>query len=105
MHATAMKHLKSGAAAAAMVLGAFSASGAASAQPNAPVAAGPTDIAGVVTGRNGPEAGGWVIAETSDLPTNFTRIVVSDDRGRCVMPDLPRANYSVWVRGYGLIDS
>jgi hypothetical protein len=63
------------------------------------------DIAGVVTGAAGPEAGVWVIAETSDLPTKFVRIVVTDDRGRYVMPDLPKARYDVWVRGYGLVDS
>jgi hypothetical protein len=63
------------------------------------------DIAGVVTGPSGPEAGVWVIAETSDLPTKFARIVVTDDRGRFLVPDLPAANYSVWVRGYGLVDS
>ncbi|HEU0106272.1 MAG TPA: carboxypeptidase-like regulatory domain-containing protein, partial [Vicinamibacteria bacterium] len=63
------------------------------------------DIAGVVTGAAGPEAGVWVIAETSDLPTRFVRIVVTDDRGRYVLPDLPKAGYDVWVRGYGLVDS
>ena len=63
------------------------------------------DIGGVVTGPRGPEAGVWVIAETTDLPTKFVRIVVTDDRGRYVVPDLPKANYSVWVRGYGLVDS
>jgi hypothetical protein len=63
------------------------------------------DIGGVVTGPGGPEAGVWVIAETSDLPTKFVRIVVTDGRGRYVLPDLPGANYSVWVRGYGLVDS
>src|SRR5262245_42336445 len=63
------------------------------------------DIGGTVTGANGPEAGVWVIAETSDLPTRFVRIVVTDDRGRFLLPDLPKANYSVWVRGYGLVDS
>jgi hypothetical protein len=63
------------------------------------------DIGGVVTGPNGPEAGVWVIAETTDLPTKFAKIVVTDDRGRYVMPELPNANYSVWVRGYGLVDS
>ncbi|MGH7699315.1 MAG: carboxypeptidase-like regulatory domain-containing protein [Gemmatimonadales bacterium] len=63
------------------------------------------DIAGVVTGPNGPEAGVWVIAETAELPTKFVRIVVTDDRGRYLLPDLPRATYSVWVRGYGLVDS
>src|SRR5262245_28464037 len=63
------------------------------------------DIGGVVTGPSGPEAGVWVIAETMDLPTRFARIVVTDDQGRYVVPDLPKATYSVWVRGYGLVDS
>jgi hypothetical protein len=63
------------------------------------------DIGGVVTGPRGPEAGVWVIAETTDLPTKFSRTVVTDDRGRYLVPDLPKANYSVWVRGYGLVDS
>ena len=63
------------------------------------------DIGGVVTGPNGPEAGVWVIAETRDLPTKFVKIVVTDDQGRYCLPDLPKANYSVWVRGYGLVDS
>ena len=62
-------------------------------------------ITGVVQGRQGPEAGVWVIAETKDLPTNFIKIVVTDDQGRFVLPDLPNASYSVWVRGYGLVDS
>jgi hypothetical protein len=73
----------------------------AAAQP----AAGPSEIAGVVNGPNGPEAGVWVIAETADLPTRFARIVVTDGQGRYLVPDLPRATYSVWVRGYGLVDS
>ena len=63
------------------------------------------DIAGVVTGPNGPEAGVWVIAETHDLPTKFVRIVVTDDQGRYLIPALPKATYAVWVRGYGLVDS
>ena len=63
------------------------------------------DIGGVVTGPRGPEAGVWVIAETTDLPTKFTRIVVTDEEGRYLLPDLPKAGYSVWVRGYGLVDS
>ena len=63
------------------------------------------DIGGVVTGPNGPEAGVWVIAETTDLPTRYTKSVVTDDQGRYVIPDLPLGNYQVWVRGYGLVDS
>jgi hypothetical protein len=63
------------------------------------------DIGGVVTSRFGPEAGVWVIAETTDLGTRFAKIAVTDERGRYVIPDLPRANYKVWVRGYGLVDS
>ena len=63
------------------------------------------DIGGVVTGASGPEAGVWVIAETTDLPTKFARIVVTDDQGRYVLPDMPTATYNVWVRGYGLVDS
>ena len=63
------------------------------------------DIGGVVTSTKGPEAGVWVIAETTDLPTRFTKMVVTDDQGRYVIPDLPKANYNVWVRGYGLVDS
>jgi hypothetical protein len=71
--------------------------------PAAPI--DPDDIGGNVAGPNGPEAGVWVIAETTELPTRFIRIVVTDDRGRYVLPDLPRASYDVWVRGYGLVDS
>jgi hypothetical protein len=63
------------------------------------------DIGGVVAGANGPEAGVWVIAETNNLPTKFAKIVVTDDQGRYLIPDLPKATYDVWVRGYGLIDS
>src|SRR5262245_7603500 len=63
------------------------------------------DIGGVVTGANGPEAGVWVVAETRDLPTRYIKIVTTDDRGRYVIPDLPRANYDIWIRGYGLVDS
>ena len=65
----------------------------------------PDDIGGVVQGAKGPEAGVWVIAETTDLPTKFVRIVVTDDQGRYLIPDLPKATYSVWARGYGLVDS
>jgi hypothetical protein len=62
-------------------------------------------ISGTVTSPRGPEAGVWVIAETTELPTKFAKIVVTDDKGRYLIPDLPLADYSVWVRGYGLVDS
>jgi hypothetical protein len=71
----------------------------------AAVAIDKDDIGGVVSGPNGPEAGVWVIAETSELPTKYAKMVVTDDQGRYVIPDLPTANYQVWVRGYGLVDS
>src|SRR5207237_1013513 len=73
--------------------------------PQANVAVDNDDIGGVVTGPRGPEAGVWVIAETRDTPTRLIKSVVTDDRGRFLLPDLPKANYDVWVRGYGLIDS
>jgi hypothetical protein len=66
---------------------------------------GKQDIAGVVASSKGPEAGVWVIAETTELRTKFVRIVVTDDHGRYLIPDLPQANYRVFVRGYGLLDS
>ena len=92
---------------AAMSIAAFSAAlpQPSMAQQAAAVAIDGDDIGGVVTGPNGPEAGVWVIAETTDLPTKFARMVVTDDQGRYVIPDLPSANYQVWVRGYGLVDS
>jgi hypothetical protein len=81
-------------------------------RPAQPQAAAPAqvqidgdDIGGVVTSRFGPEAGVWVIAETRDLGTRFARSVVTDERGRYVIPDLPKAKYKLWVRGYGLVDS
>jgi hypothetical protein len=63
------------------------------------------DISGTVASGNGPEAGVWVIAETTDLPTKYAKVVVTDDSGRYLIPELPKASYSVWVRGYGLVDS
>src|SRR4030095_11852447 len=73
--------------------------------PQAVVAVDNDDIGGVVTGPKGPEAGVFVIAETRDTPTRLIKSVVTDDRGRYLIPDLPKGNYDVWVRGYGLIDS
>jgi hypothetical protein len=74
-------------------------------QPSAPPAIDPDDIGGTVSGPKGPEAGVWVIAETRDLGVRYIKSVVTDDRGRYVVPDLPAASYSVWARGYGLVDS
>ncbi|HKD07304.1 MAG TPA: carboxypeptidase-like regulatory domain-containing protein [Bryobacteraceae bacterium] len=75
------------------------------AQQNLGIKVKPVDIGGVVASANGPEAGVWVIAETTDLPTRYIKEVVTDDRGRFLIPDLPAARYSVWARGYGLVDS
>lgn len=75
------------------------------AQQNANVQIDADDIGGVVTSSKGPEAGVWVIAETTELPTRYIKEVVTDDRGRYLIPDLPKAKYSVWARGYGLLDS
>src|SRR5215475_12880794 len=68
---------------------------------------GSNDIGGVVTSAKGPEAGVWVIAETTGLGTKrYAKIVVTDDQGRYLLPSLPPgAQYNVWVRGFGLIDS
>ncbi|ACL57262.1 carboxypeptidase-like regulatory domain-containing protein [Methylobacterium nodulans] len=73
--------------------------------PTSKVAISASDIGGTVVSEHGPEAGVWVIAETRDLPTRFAKIVVTDDQGRFVIPDLPAATYRVWTRGYGLVDA
>ncbi|MGH9144722.1 MAG: carboxypeptidase regulatory-like domain-containing protein, partial [Vicinamibacterales bacterium] len=69
--------------------------------PGAAVAVDADDLGGVVSTAGGPEAGVWVIAETADLPTKYVKIVVTDDRGRYLIPDLPKATFNIWVRGYG----
>jgi len=74
-------------------------------EPRAQVDIDPDDIGGTVSGPNGPEAGVWVIAETRDLGVRYIKSVVTDDQGRYVIPDLPTASYTVWARGYGLVDS
>jgi hypothetical protein len=93
--------------AAALAAASIGAIGPAAAQttPAQAILVDPDDIGGVVAGPNGPEAGVWVIAETTDLPTRYAKIVVTDDAGRYLLPDLPQATYSIWVRGYGLVDS
>jgi len=88
---------------AAVVVAALGLTGIGQTPPR--VTADADDIAGVVTGPKGPEAGVWVIAETTDLPTRLIKSVVTDDLGRYLIPDLPKAGYTVWVRGYGLVDS
>ncbi len=93
----------------AVVVAAFIAAtlgGVGAGQVNTPsVAVDGDDIGGVVTGPKGPEAGVWVIAETTNLPTRMIKSVVTDDQGRYLIPDLPKATFDVWVRGYGLVDS
>jgi hypothetical protein len=79
--------------------------GSLTAAPQAKLVVGTNAIGGEVKSANGPEAGVWVIAETTGLPTKFAKMVVTDDLGRFVIPDLPPAKYQVWVCGYGLIDS
>ena len=46
----------------------------------AQVKIGASDIGGVVASSKGPEAGVWVIAETTDLPTRYIKEVVTDDQ-------------------------
>ncbi|MBV8846500.1 MAG: carboxypeptidase regulatory-like domain-containing protein [Bryobacterales bacterium] len=75
------------------------------AQPSTQVKVKADEIGGVVSSSKGPEAGVWVIAETTDLPTRYIKEVVTDDRGRYLIPELPKAKYTVWARGYGLVDS
>src|ERR1700686_2691593 len=98
-------YLSVAAVAVAAVLSAPSAQLNAQQAANPAIHVGANDLGGVVTGPTGPEAGVWVIAETTELGTKMAKMVVTDDQGRYVLPDLPKANYSVWVRGYGLVDS
>src|SRR2546421_12094302 len=68
------------------------------------VAIDSNDIGGVVTGGDGPEAGGWGVAEATELPTKYAKSVVTDEQGRYVIPDLPAANYQALGRGHWLVD-
>jgi len=90
----------------AFVLTVLAIGGMAAAQPaRCDIQIASDDIGGTVSSTRGPEAGVWVIAETHDLRTRFAKIVVTDESGHYLIPDLPAAKYSVWVRGYGLSDS
>ncbi len=88
-------------AAAVLLVGRLAAAPAAGIEPS--IASG--EIGGTVTSAHGAEAGVWVIAETRDFKTRYAKIVVTDETGRYLIPELPKAKYRVWVRGYGLIDS
>src|SRR5256885_15795900 len=68
------------------------------AAPAVPIDAG--DIGGVVTGKHGPEAGVWGIAETTELRTRVAKMVGTDEHRRYGIPDLPAASDRVWGRGY-----
>jgi hypothetical protein len=98
--------LRQASGAAVAALGALTLAATSAQQPPASsIAVDKDDIGGVVTGAKGPEAGVWVIAETTQLPTKYAKIAVTDDQGRYLIPDLPTATYRIWVRGYGLVDS
>ena len=99
------KFLLTGVAAIAIAALGLTAPSALLAQQTAAVAIDDDDIGGVVRSANGPEAGVWVIAETRELPVRYIKSVVTDDQGRYLIPGLPKANYDIWVRGYGLVDS
>jgi len=105
MRAQAKQRLASVAVAVALVATAVSCAEQGAGGAGGAVEIDPDDIGGVVTSAQGPEAGVWVIAETTELPTRFIRIVATDDQGRYVVPDLPDATYELFVRGYGLVDS
>src|SRR6266496_3570023 len=62
------------------------------------VKAGNDEIGGVVASDKGPEAGVWVIAETTELGTKLSKTVVTDDRGRYLVPGLPKASYTLFAR-------
>jgi streptogramin lyase len=82
------------------------ASGSAASDAAAPAPGDSDFIEGQVTSDEGlPEPGVWVIAETGALATPYRKIVVTNDEGRFLIPQLPAAEYRVWVRGYGLVDS
>ena len=83
----------------------FAGCGKPSAKPDGDIPVVADALSGVVSGSKGPEAGVWVIAESVNLETRHIKIVVTDEQGRYLIPELPEAKYKVWVRGYGLVDS
>ncbi len=46
-----------------------------------------------------------LVAQRPTEEGDLRKIVVTDDDGRFLVPELPGASYEVWVRGYGLVDS
>ena len=56
-------------------------------EPQSSIPMDKDDIAGTVHGKMGPEAGVWVIAESTDFDTFFARIVVTDANGQYLVPD------------------
>jgi hypothetical protein len=99
------RHLSASLTAVAIAALAMACSNSASAQQKTALNVAADAIGGQVIGPNGPEAGVWVIAETSDLPTKYAKMVVTNDSGQFVIPQLPNAKYKIWARGYGLVDS
>jgi hypothetical protein len=79
--------------------------GSLAAQQSGTVKVKSDELGGIVSSASGVEAGVWVIAETTDLPTRYIKEVVTNDQGRYLIPSLPAATYTVWARGYGLVDS
>ena len=79
--------------------------GSLAAQQSGTVKVKSDELGGIVSSASGVEAGVWVIAETTDLPTRYIKEVVTNDQGRYLIPSLPKAKYTVWARGYGLVDS
>src|SRR3712207_1193685 len=69
----------------------------------APPHVGPADIGGTVTGPKGPEAGVWVIAETSEVPTKYAKVFDTDDGDRDLNPDPTRRSYSVIMHDIGRV--
>jgi len=94
MKTTRVLYVVTAAAGMAVLLAAGQARLSAQQNTDPAIRIGGDNLGGVVTSANGPEAGAWVIAETTELPTKFAKIVVTDDQGRYVMLGLPKATYS-----------